>query len=269
MSLSACTLDFDRYYGNESSVPAEASAGPRDAADIDASALPAPGDGAADVVASDGGGTLDDGLTAFYQFDETNGTSAIDSSGNARTAMLLGGASFAAGVQGNAASVSGAGQYVAVPAEAVRGLTSFSICVWFNLSSVPTWSRIFEFGTGTTVYMFLTAKSDTNSLRFAISTEGNSATKEQRLEAPSLPAGSWHHVAVTLNGTASTLYVDGTSVDTKTLTLNPTSLGTTTNNWLGRSSFNDPYLQGRLDKLRIYSRALGASEVQSLVQQRQ
>jgi hypothetical protein len=49
------------------------------------------------------------------------------------------------------------------------------------------------------------------------------------------------------------------------VTLTPSSLGNTTQNWLGRSEYAaDPYLQGQLDNVRIYSRALTAAEVQQL-----
>src|SRR4029078_12218403 len=41
-------------------------------------------------------------------------------------------------------------------------------------------------------------------------------------------------------------------------------LGTTTQNYLGKSQYSDPGLQGSIDDFRIYSRALSASEVLAL-----
>ena len=47
---------------------------------------------------------------------------------------------------------------------------------------------------------------------------------------------SGRHLAVTLAGTTATLYVNGAAVDTNTsMTLNPTSLGPTTQNYVGKS----------------------------------
>jgi hypothetical protein len=47
--------------------------------------------------------------------------------------------------------------------------------------------------------------------------------------------------------------------------LKPSSLGSTTQNWIGRSMFSaDPYLDGQVDGFRIYNRALSAAEVSSL-----
>ncbi|MCX7682053.1 MAG: LamG domain-containing protein, partial [Anaerolineae bacterium] len=49
------------------------------------------------------------------------------------------------------------------------------------------------------------------------------------------------------------------------LTLSPSSLGNTTQNWLGRSQYAaDAYLDGQLDDFRIYNRALNAAEISSL-----
>jgi hypothetical protein len=63
-----------------------------------------------------------------------------------------------------------------------------------------------------------------------------------------------------------TLYVNGAVVNRSTnITLTPSSLGTATQSWIGRSQFTgDPYFSGRMDNFRIYSRALAAAAVQML-----
>jgi hypothetical protein len=210
-------------------------------------------------------GTLDLGLLVYYRFDETGGTTAADGSGNGHTASLAGGATFSSGVRGNAVTLSGASQYVSLPSGILGGATSFSVAAWVKLSSSPTWCRIFDFGTGTTVYMFLTPNSASATTRFGITTAGNQ--QEQQVNTtPTLPTGTWQHVAITLSGSTATLYVQGASVaQNSNMTLTPASLGSTTQNWIGRSQFSpDPYLHGQVDNFRIYSRALGASEVQGL-----
>jgi hypothetical protein len=221
------------------------------------------GGGAEAGDASDGG-TISAGLVAFYPFDETSGTSANDASGNGHTATLSGGATFASGLQDNAVSLSGSNQYVSLPSGIVSGLSSFSICTWVKLSTAPPqWARIFDFGTGTNTYMFLTPNSGAGT-RFSITTSGNG--QEQQINAPALTTGTWRHVAVTRTGNTGTLYVDGAEVAQNTaMTLSPMSLGTTTQNWLGRSQFPvDPYLSAQIDNFRIYDRALSAAEVQTI-----
>jgi hypothetical protein len=73
-------------------------------------------------------------------------------------------------------------------------------------------------------------------------------------------------VAVVLNGSTGTLYVNGTAVGTNTaMTLTPSSLGNTTQNWIGRSQFAaDPYLNGIVDDFRIYGGALTAAQITTL-----
>src|SRR5262249_48930488 len=103
-------------------------------------------------------------------------------------------------------------------------------------------------------------------IRFAITTSGSGG--EQRIDGTSaLSAGVWHHVAVTLNGTTGALYVDGAQVAQNTnMTLNPSSLGATTQDYIGKSQYSDPNLNGAIDQFQIYNRALSASEILSLFQ---
>jgi hypothetical protein len=102
-------------------------------------------------------------------------------------------------------------------------------------------------------------------LRYAITTSGNGA-EQQLNDTTTLPLNTWSLVTVTLSGTTGTLYVNGQPVATNTnMTLNPSSLGDTNQNWIGRSQFGaDPYLNGTVDDFNIYDRALSASEVATL-----
>jgi alpha-L-arabinofuranosidase len=157
-------------------------------------------------------------------------------------------------------------QYVLLPQGIVGGLTDFTIAAWVNPSALATWSRVFDFGDGENIYMFMTvAAGGTGNPRFAITVNSNG--HEQQLNAPSpLPLNAWSHLAVTLSGTTATLYVNGAAAATNTsMTLNPTSLGATTQNYIGKSQWPDPYLNGTVDEFQIYSRALSAAEVQSLL----
>ena len=68
-------------------------------------------------------------------------------------------------------------------------------------------------------------------------------------------------------GGTGRLYVNGAQVATGAMTLTPASLGATASTYIGRSQFaGDPFLSGKLDELRIWSRALSASEVLALFQ---
>jgi DUF1680 family protein len=208
-----------------------------------------------------GGTTPPPAFVAHWQFDETSGTSAADATGNGKTATLNGGATWVAGRSGNAVNLSGTSQYVSAPAGILAGATAVSIATWVRLDTVSTWARLFDFGTGTTANMFLVPSAGSTA-RFAITSSG--AGGEQRINAPSaLPTGAWTHVAVTVGGGVGILYVNGAEVARNSaMTLTPSSLGSTTQNWIGRSQYSgDPYLDGAVDSFRVYSRVLTASEV--------
>jgi hypothetical protein len=168
-----------------------------------------------------------------------------------------------AGRIGNAVKLSGASEYVSLPTGVVSGLTgNFTIAAWVNPAANSTWSRVFDFGTGTTTNMFLTVSAGT-APRFAITTSGSGG--EQRLSATTaLPLNSWSHIAVTLNGTTGTLYVNGNVAATGTISLHPSNLGNTANNWIGRSQYADPFLNATVDDFQIYNSALTQAQVQTL-----
>jgi hypothetical protein len=134
-----------------------------------------------------------------------------------------------------------------------------------KINTLAVWQRIFDFGTGTTNYMFLTTQYGTggsaNRLRFAITTSGN--VNEQRISSSvPTPSGEWAHVAVVLAGSTGSLYLNGSLVgQNSAMTLNPSSLGTTTQNYIGKSQWPDPYLNAAVDDFRIYSFAMNAEEI--------
>jgi fibronectin type 3 domain-containing protein len=199
-------------------------------------------------------------LVHQYSFSETSGTNVADSVGGpVWNGTLPNGGTFS---NGQLTLASASSQYASLPAGIVGTLSNFTIVVWVRLNSTADWARIFDFGNNTTANMFLTPQSGgSGPMRFAITTGGSGA--EQQINSSSaLSPGVRHEVAVTLSGSTGVMYLDGSPVGTNSgLTLNPSSLGGTANNYLGKSQYSDPYLNGSLDEFRIYNRALTAVEV--------
>ncbi|GHJ44299.1 hypothetical protein Cs7R123_16410 [Catellatospora sp. TT07R-123] len=204
-------------------------------------------------------------FVAHWKFDETSGTSAADATGNGKTASVAGGATWVAGRTGNAVDLSGTSQYVSAPSGILAGASALTAATWVRLDTITNWARLFDFGTGTTANMFLVPRSGSGTARFAITTSG--AGGEQQINAPAaLATGAWTHVAVTVGGGVGILYVNGAEVArNSSMTLTPGALGSTTQNWIGRSQYSgDPYLDGAVDSFRLYSRVLTASEITTL-----
>ncbi len=61
---------------------------------------------------------------------------------------------------------------------------------------------------------------------------------------------------LTLKDVASTVGVSAMTVSL--------AMGSTRNNYLGKSPFNDPYLKGLVDEFRIYKGAMSAGQVSAL-----
>ncbi|MBN2440688.1 MAG: family 43 glycosylhydrolase [Spirochaetales bacterium] len=163
-------------------------------------------------------------------------------------------------------SLNGTSDYVDLPDGLTNDLNDFSIACRVNLNSRDTWTRIFDFGGDTDIFMMLTPESgDTGYPYFCITLTGNSG--EQGLNGNSaLPTGSWQHFTVTRSGSTGILYINGQEVDrNNNMTLHPADMGNTLNNYIGRSQWsNDPYLNGEVDDFFVYNRALSPSEVAAL-----
>jgi autotransporter-associated beta strand protein len=204
-------------------------------------------------------------LLDWWKFDETSGSTAADSGARANNGTLMGGATWISGISSNAVHLDGtANGYVSFPSGLVSTLNDFSICSWVKADASATWARVFDFGSGTGTYMFLSPFNGSGTVRYAILTPSSGG--EQGINSPAaLSTGTWHHLAVTLSGTTGVLYIDGQAVGTNSsMTLTPSSLGSTTTNYIGKSQWNDPNLTGSVDDFRIYARALSGGEIAAL-----
>ena len=234
-----------------------------------------------------GGAAIDPDLVLWYKFDDANGMTASDSSGNARAGTLTnvgtGTAAFSNTPQVGTGSVNltstnaTIGGYIVIPAslQTMGATTAVTISCWVNMRTARAWQRVFDFGSSsTTTYMFLSVQQSMttpNSPRFGITRAGNTMEQVINMTTPAaLSTGVWHHMAVVLGaGTTytGTLYIDNVAVGTNAaMTFRPSDLGNSTNNWLGRSQFStaDPLFDGQLDDFRVYKRALTGAEITTL-----
>jgi hypothetical protein len=205
------------------------------------------------------------GLVARYKFDESAGAAVSDASGKGNAATLGGGATWASGKMGNGVNLDGRGGHITLPVGIMKDVSDFTICAWVKQDARPMFSRIFDFGSGTDKYMFLCNLGE-GGIRYAITSNGNAGGGEKVCETDQpLPLGAWKYVAVTQAGDTVSLYIDGKQVArTAGITLKPSDLGATDRNWIGRSQYNDPTLDGKVDDFRIYNRALTDSEISQI-----
>jgi len=197
---------------------------------------------------ADGWPVLTNDWSALYPLavnaNETSGTF---------NGSLRNGAGFVNDTQrGSVLSLDGVSKYVSLPVSVGNAKT---FAAWVKWDGGAAGQRIL------TSYFYLTpSDGSSGNLRFAMTTSG--AGGEQGIEAASaLPSGSWHHVAVTLEGAEGVLYLDGTPVVTNdSLTIRPWETLPQNNN-LGRSQAGGNYFSGSISSLRISGRALSAAEI--------
>jgi len=198
-------------------------------------------------------------LVGYWKFDEGRGTTAADYSGLGSHADLINGVAWAQGYFDGAIDLDGTDDYVSLPiGDLIASQDSITVAAWVNCTNTTdTWQRIFDFGSSTTVNMFLTPRSLVPNLRFAITVAGSGG--ESQANASGALATDWHYVAAMIDGPAGqmSLWLDGVSVASASTAVLPSALGVTTNNWIGRSQYSaDPYLAGRIDDFRVYDTAL-------------
>jgi len=118
----------------------------------------------------------------------------------------------------------------------------------------------FAFGQDSTKYYFFRARG--GDIRSAIT---QNTWESESAVTGSITAGAWHHYDLVFDGAVMTVYVDGSLVG-RNSALNTTvsDLGTNLAGYLGKSFYAaDGYFQGSFDDVRVYDRALTATEVLS------
>jgi len=159
---------------------------------------------------------------------------------------------------GDVLVLNGTNQFVNLPGGAANAQTFAAVFKW---NGGAAWQRVFDFGSGTNSYVFLTPLASTGFPRFTMTSTGIGG--EQHLDATAaLPVNVWTHIAATTDGSRGILYVNGVAVTTNaSMTLTAPDI-VPSNVWFGRSQFtNDPYFNGQISSIRIFGRALSATEI--------
>lgn len=163
-------------------------------------------------------------------------------------------------VAGNALSYDGVDDFTTLPNGIVQNLTgAFTIEAWVYWRGGAYWQRVFDFGTAGNNFIMFTPKANLSPApdgsRFAIVRASDGLTRV--IDAAVLPSNTWVHVAISVDASdVGRLFFNGVQVGSSTIDINPSELGNTTNNWLGKSQFFgapylDPYFSGIIEELRI------------------
>lgn len=222
------------------------------------------------------GPSLLDDLVGYWRLNEPAGsTAARDSSSWGNDGMLVGLDAATAWVtdtaapEGGALSVEGKG-HVTVPASAsIDSITNqITMAAWMYLdASITDFATAIsrQIGTGFGQLYHLGVNSGLQPVTFI--TPGAESNQLTRYAAATVPEKKWFHIASTYDGSTVAVYLNGAQVDSGTVTgtfapeTNPVILSGNTN--AGSTTESVP---GRLADVRLYRRALSATDIRRLYQ---
>lgn len=193
-------------------------------------------------------------LVAHWRGDNT----AVDATGNGHNGIATG-VAYVEGVVGDAFSFGGTGSKIIVPADTALEPANFSVSLWVKSALENRLRLVIDSTHGAGQAGWALQINSANNLSFA---HGNGSTFPEITSAVDFSDGEFHHVAATFDGTVMRLYIDAATPTTLAYTGVPAPSGRDIQ--IGSSLPLNRHLEGALDEIRIYNRALSAAEVMSL-----
>jgi hypothetical protein len=199
------------------------------------------------------------GLVAAFGFAESTGTKITDSSGRANHGTTAGATRTTSGKYGRALSFDGVNDYASVPDTASLDLTKgMTLEAWvYPTAGGSAWrtALLKETSAGLS-YGLYAFDGGGHSAGFL-----NSGSDIGASSTTALPLSKWSHLAATYDGAALKLYVNGALKSTRTATgAMPTS---TKPLKIGGNAVWGEFFKGSIDDVRVYSRALSATELKA------
>jgi len=189
-------------------------------------------------------------LVGHWKLGDGSGSYAVDATGNGLTGTLTGTEQWATGKIGGAFDFNQASHFSLGTSDVLNLTTTGTVAAWINPDDPGE-------GNGGRIF----------ARHFSFYHTGDNGTGA-RIAFGSSPSinrvdyGVWSHVAVTWSGTAVKFYINGTLDVTRSGTAPTSSPGTTAT--LGDLSGGGRAYDGRIDDVRVYSRALSADDIHAL-----
>jgi hypothetical protein len=193
------------------------------------------------------------GLVAAWSFNEASGSTVVDGSGNGNDGTLGGPVRTTAGKYGRALTFDGVNDSVTIPDAPRLDLgKAMTLEAWVRPSASSGWRTVLlKEAPGELAYSLYSA-SGTN--RPSAWLDGTSS-----IGSTALALNTWSHLSATYDGARLKVYVNGVLRADRATTVNvpvtadPLKIG-------GNAVWGE-YFAGQIDEVRIYSRALTATEI--------
>ncbi len=210
------------------------------------------------------------GLVGYWKFDEGNGTSASDSSGNGNNGTLIGDPTWTEGNSGYALYFNGS-NYVDCGNAASLHVQNYSLSAWIKPSIIgDTEHRIISnggYGNTNGAIDFVIATSGQLVILNQLGAYGQDECWSQSRFLISI--NSWSLVTATYDATTGNakLYVNGDEVNTTLSVLRAPNPDPVYNMHIGAMGGGTSmmYFIGSIDEVRIYNRTLSPEEVAQMI----
>ncbi|MBI2610307.1 hypothetical protein HYW53_04050 [Candidatus Giovannonibacteria bacterium] len=230
-------------------------------------------------------GTLSNGLVGHWTMDggdiskSPNNYFAMDRSGNGNTGKLKNMATSSAqviGKLGQALSFDGTDDLVLIGNNSNFALQTYTMSAWVKLNVTNAYQMVVglqtEGGTADIAGAYLRF-DNTGHLTHFVARDPNLWAGGEVDTTTTYSADTWYHVAATKIGATLKIFVNGTeaasgTITTETIDYSSASTPKTTIGafWDGQSSSFGSIMNGSIDDVRIYNRALLADEIKRLYQ---
>lgn len=192
------------------------------------------------------------GLEGYWHFDENTSSTAYDASGMGNNGTLVNGPTWQAGTNckaGSCLSFDGTNRYVDLGnLNYISTGGEYTTSVWIKFNQIQ---QTFFFGD---------EQSHNGGVMMQIDSSGYIQTYygSYYTSTYQVSAGQWYNIVFVQNSGGINLFVNGNYI--QNLTTNKQN-DTSNNTEIGRFPLNSRYLNGLVDEVRVYNRALSATEI--------
>jgi len=190
---------------------------------------------------------------SYWHFDEGTSTVAYDASGNGNSSILYNSPLWQSGsscIAGGCLNLNGMSQYLNASSTNMTSVDSFTVAGWTYLTDVTTTNNTLYGNSGTVELL-----TKPTGYYFGVWVDGVEYSKQG---TTSSNINSWVHWALTRSDSSIVVYRNGISIDSR----NDLPAGSVDiSGYIGAQGGTSYYLEGNLDELRVYGRALSAQEI--------
>ena len=209
---------------------------------------------------------VNDGIVAYWAFNETAGETAADSSGNGHDGILEGDPQWVKdGYFGGALEFDQAGDEVNVPFHADLNQQEFTICAWANVDPESGNHRaVISSRHEPPLSGYIIYAEPGNTWQFWT---GTGAPPWSVVRGPGINLGEWEHLAGVCSDGKQTLYVNGELAGETDAVVNVNAeqeflIGAGAN----ERATHQYLFNGKIDEVILYNRALSADEIAAVME---